>query len=59
MKMKMKRNVEQLKNMPLPQMMETFGNLVQLPENFGNPIRTRLFSPLCNLLDLSVPGTLG
>ena len=56
---RMKRNIERMKNRPVAEMMEMFENIVQLPENFGNPIRTRLFSPLYYLLALSVPGPLG
>jgi len=33
-----------------------FGPLVSLPHDFGGGIRTRLFSPLKNLLALSFPG---
>ena len=53
---KMKSGVERLKNMELMEMMETCGNLLELPGDFGNPVRVRLFSPGNHLLALPRPG---
>jgi len=52
---KMKSGVERLQNMGLMELMETFGNLLDLPGDFGKPARVRLFSPHYHLLAVSDP----
>lgn len=42
---KLSRRVEGLAKKPLGELVELFGAHVKLPENFGSPDRTRLFSP--------------
>jgi len=51
----MKSGVERLQNMGLMELMETFGNLLDLPGDFGKPARVRLFSPHYHLLAVSDP----
>jgi hypothetical protein len=50
--------VRRLREHLLSDLGELFEPCVQLPETFGNPARRRLFSPLANVLALSVPGLL-
>ena len=38
---------------------EVFAQWIQVPETFANPERVRLFSPLTNVLAVSVPSPLG
>ena len=38
---------------------EVFAQWIEIPETFANPERTRLFSPLTNVLVVSVPSALG
>ncbi len=49
--------VERVAAKPLGELMEIFGPRVELPENFGDPGRKRLFSPRTNLLALFVAST--
>ncbi len=54
---RLKMRVERVAAKPLGELMEIFGPRVELPENFGDPGRKRLFSPRTNLLALFVAST--
>ncbi len=53
----LKGRADRLANKPLGELMELFGPRAELPDDFGNPSRKRLFSPRTDLLALSFPGT--
>jgi hypothetical protein len=48
-------HVQKLKTPSPTHIEEVFSTWVNLPENFGNPARRRLFSPLTRLLAVPLP----
>ena len=53
---KFRERIRRLGKSSVAQLGEFFARWVKLPENFGDPKRERLFSPLKNLLDVFIPG---
>ena len=55
---KLHASIAALRQNSVAEIQGVFAQWIDVPSNFGNPIRTRLFSPLTHLLALPLTGAL-
>jgi len=55
---KLHASIVALRQNSVAEIQTVFARWIDVPSDFGNPLRTRLFSPLTHLLALSLTGAL-